>query len=114
MCRCRPELFTVQAADAVKKKQSQGTEGRGGNEEAPSSTVLKPPSLRFERDQGLAAFVVVVAGELVAFQAAGAKECDALRFVAAGGGAEQLRKRGAELREGEGGDRFFSPLSTRS
>ena len=60
------------------------------------------------------AFVVIIAGELVAFQAAGALEGDAVRFVAAGGGAKQLGNRSAELREGESGDRFFSPTAVRS
>jgi hypothetical protein len=56
--------------------------------------------------------VVIEAGELIAFQAAGAEEGNARRFVAAGGGAEQLSNGGAELREGESRDRFFSPPAT--
>jgi hypothetical protein len=62
----------------------------------------------------VAAFVVIEAGELIAFQAARALEGDAVRFVAAGGGAEQVGDRGAELREREGRDRFFSPTAVRS
>jgi hypothetical protein len=58
--------------------------------------------------------VVIEAGELIAFQAACALESHAGRFVAAGGGAEELGERGAKLREGEGWHSFFFPTVVRS
>lgn len=51
---------------------------------------------------------MIVAGELVAFQAAGALEGDAGWFVAAGGGAEQLGNRSPKLRECESRYSVFS------
>src|SRR5207248_9773980 len=96
------------------RRQKAGRSGRKSGHHAcilPTSTVLNCDSTYVHRCQTFMFAPMVKGCQLVSFEAALAYAGDARGLIAVRRGVEELRQRGADLRDRQGRGGFFSPAA---